>query len=59
MGPGRTGARRPHTHRRADTCSTPTASPERAAWIGFAIGIAVKVGIVFLMIGVFLTALFL
>lgn len=29
-----------------------------AAWIGFAIGIAVKVGIVFLMIGIFLAALF-
>jgi uncharacterized protein len=29
-----------------------------AAWIGFAIGTAVKVGIVFLMIGIFLTALF-
>lgn len=28
-----------------------------AAWIGFAVGIAVKVGIVFLMIGIFLAAL--
>ena len=28
-----------------------------AAWIGFAIGTAVKVGIVFLMIGMFLAAL--
>jgi uncharacterized protein YqgC (DUF456 family) len=30
-----------------------------AAWIGFAIGTAVKVGIVFLMVGIFLTAFFL
>lgn len=30
-----------------------------AAWIGFAIGIAVKVGLVFLMIGIFVAALFL
>lgn len=30
-----------------------------AAWIGFAIGTAVKVGIVFVMIGIFLTALML
>jgi uncharacterized protein YqgC (DUF456 family) len=29
-----------------------------AAWIGFAVGMAVKVGLAFLMIGVFLTALF-
>jgi uncharacterized protein YqgC (DUF456 family) len=30
-----------------------------AAWIGFAIGTAIKVGIVFLMVGIFLTAFFL
>ena len=30
-----------------------------AAWIGFAIGTAVKVGIVFLMVGIFLAAFFL
>jgi uncharacterized protein YqgC (DUF456 family) len=30
-----------------------------AAWIGFAIGIAVKVGLVFLMIGIFAAAFFL
>jgi uncharacterized protein YqgC (DUF456 family) len=30
-----------------------------AAWIGFAVGIAVKVGLVFVMIGIFLAALFL
>jgi uncharacterized protein YqgC (DUF456 family) len=30
-----------------------------AAWIGFAIGTAVKVGIVFLMVGIFLSALLL
>jgi hypothetical protein len=29
-----------------------------AAWIGFVIGIAVKVGLVFLMIGIFVAALF-
>lgn len=29
-----------------------------AAWIGFAVGIAVKVGLVFLMIGIFATAYF-
>lgn len=30
-----------------------------AAWIGFAIGMAVKVGIAFLMVGIFLAAMFL
>ena len=30
-----------------------------AAWVGFAIGIAAKVGIVFLMIGIFMAGLFL